>query len=42
MKNFSKFSVKHKEQSSGGVLLKDVLKNVVKLTEKTYLPESPF
>ena len=42
LKNFSKFSDKHKEQSSGGVLSKDVLKNFVKLTEKTSLPESPF
>ena len=42
LKNFSKFSDKHKEQSSGGVLSKDVLKNFVKFTEKTSLPESPF
>ena len=41
LKNFSKFSDKHKQQSSGGVLSKDVLKNFVKLTEKTSLPESP-
>ena len=34
LKNFSKFSDKHKEQSSGGVLSKDVLKNFVKFTEK--------
>ena len=42
LKNLSKFSDKHKEQSSGGVLLKDILKNFVKLTEKTSWPESPF
>ena len=42
LKNFSKFSDKHEEQLSGGVLSKDVLKNFVKLTEKTSLPESPF
>ena len=42
LKNFSKFSDKHKEQSSGGVLSKDALKNFVKLAEKTSLPESPF
>ena len=42
LKNFSKFSDKHKEQSFGGVLSKDVLKNFVKLTDKTSLPESPF
>ena len=34
LKNFSKFSDKHKEQSSGGVLSKDVVKNSVKFTEK--------
>ena len=34
LKNFSKFSDKHKEQSSGGVQLKDFLKNFVKFTEK--------
>ena len=34
LKNFSKFSDKHKEQSSGGVQSKDVLKNFVKFTEK--------
>ena len=39
LKNLSKFSAKHKEQSSGGVLSKDVLK---KFTKKTSLPESPF
>ena len=42
LKNFSKFSDKHKEQSSGGALSKDVLKNFVKLTEKTSLSEYPF
>ena len=42
LKNFSKFSDKHKEQSSRGVLSKDVLKNFVKLAEKTSLPEPPF
>ena len=34
LKNFSKFSEKHKEQSFGGVLSKDVHKNFVKYTEK--------
>ena len=34
LKNFSKFSDKHKEQSSGGVLSKDVLKNFEKLAKK--------
>ena len=34
LKNFSKFSNKFKEQSSGGVLSKDALKNFVKFTEK--------
>ena len=34
LKNFSKFSDKHKEQSSGSVPSKDILKNFVKLTEK--------
>ena len=34
LKNFSKFSDKHKEQSSGGVLSKDILKIFVKLSEK--------
>ena len=42
LKNLSKFSDKHKRQSSGGVLSKDVLKNFAKFTEKTSLPESPF
>ena len=37
LKNFSKFSDKHKEQSSGGVLSKDVLKNFAKVTEKNIL-----
>ena len=34
LKNYSKFSDKHKEHSSGGVQSKDVLKNSVKFTEK--------
>ena len=42
LKNFPKFLDKHKEQSSRGVLSKDVLKNFVKLAEKTSLPEPPF
>ena len=42
LKNLLKFSDKHKRQSSGGVLSKDVLKNFAKFTEKTSLPESPF
>ena len=40
--NFSKFSCKHKEESSGGVLSKDIVKNFVKFTEKACLLESPF
>ena len=35
LKNLSKFSDKHKRQSSGGVLSKDVLKNFAKFTEKS-------
>ena len=34
LKNFSKFTVKHKKQSSAGILSKDVYKNFAKLTEK--------
>ena len=34
LKNFSKLTLKHKNQSSGGVLSKDVLKNFAKFTEK--------
>ena len=34
LKNVSKFTDKHKKQSSGGVLSKDVLKNFAKFTEK--------
>ena len=34
LKNFSKFSDKHRQQSSRGVLSKDLLKDFVKLTEK--------
>ena len=33
LKNFSRFLDKHKKQSSGGVLSKDVLKNFVKFAE---------
>ena len=36
LKNFSKFSNKHKEQSSEGVLSKDVLKNFEKLTKNIF------
>ena len=42
LKNFSKFTGKHKKQSSGGFLSKDVLKKFAKFTEKTSLPESLF
>ena len=42
LKKFSKFSDKHKNQSFGGVLSKDALKNSAKFTEKMSLPESPF
>ena len=34
LKNFSKFTHEHKNQSSGGVLSKNVLKNFAKLTGK--------
>ena len=34
LKNFSKFTDKHKKQSSGGVLSKRVLKNFAKFTDK--------
>ena len=42
LKNFSKFSDKHKKQSFGGFLSKDVFKNFAKFTEKASLPASPF
>ena len=35
-KNFSRFTDKHKKQSSAGVLSKNVLKNFAKLTEKHF------
>ena len=38
LKNFSKFTDKHKKQLSGGFLSKDVLKKFAKFTEKTSLP----
>ena len=41
LRNFSKFTGKHKRQSSGGVLSKDVLKNYAKFIEK-YLYRSLF
>ena len=34
LKNFSKFTDKHKKHSSKGVLSKDVLENFAKFTEK--------
>ena len=34
LENFSKFKVRHKKRSSGGVLSKDVLENFAKLTDK--------
>ena len=34
LKNFSRFTYKHKKQSPGGVLSEDVLKNFAKFTEK--------
>ena len=34
LNHFSKFTDKHKKQSSGGLLSKDNLKNFAKLTEK--------
>ena len=42
LKNFSKFSDKHKKQPAGGALSKDVLRKFVKFTEKTSLRESNF
>ena len=42
LKNFSKHSDKHKKQSSGAILSKDILKNFGRFTEKTSLPESLF
>ena len=41
LSNFSKFSDKHKKQSSGGVLSKDVLKKFAKFTGK-HLCQSLF
>ena len=42
LKNFSKFSDKHKKQPSVSVLSKNVLQKFAKFTEKTSLSESPF
>ena len=42
LKNFSKSSAKHKEQSFGSVLAKDVLKIFVKFTEKTFFAGASF
>ena len=42
LKNFSNFSDKHKEQSSGGVLSKDALKIFVKFTEKSIIAGVTF
>ena len=42
LKNFSKFTDKHKTQSSGGVLTKDVLKNFAKFTDKHLCPSLFF
>ena len=39
--NFSKFTDKHKRQSSGGVLSRDVLENFAKFTDK-HICLSPF
>ena len=41
LKNFSKFSNKHKKESSGGVLSQDVLKDFANFTEKIS-PKSLF
>ena len=38
LKNFSKFTDKHKKQSSGGVLTKDVLKKFAKFTDRHLSP----
>ena len=42
LKNYSKFTDKHKTQSSAGARLKNVLKNFAKFTEKKSLSESLF
>ena len=42
LNKFSKFTDKHKKQSAGSVLLKDVLKNFAKFKRKTSFPESLF
>ena len=42
LNKFSKFTDKHKKQSPGSVLLKDVLKNFAKFKRKTSFPESLF
>ena len=42
LKNFSKFTDKHKKQSLAGVLSKDVLKHFTKFIEKTSLPQCLF
>ena len=42
LKNFSKFTEKHKTQSSGRVLGKDVLKNFATFTEILSFPEPHF
>ena len=42
LKNFLKFTDKHKKQSFGGVLTKDVLKHFAKFTDKRLCPSLFF
>ena len=42
LKNFSKFTDKHKKQSSGGLLTKDVHKNFTKFTDEHLSPSLFF
>ena len=42
LKNFSKFTDKHKKQSSGGLLTKDFHKNFTKFTDKHLSPSLFF
>ena len=42
LKNFSKFTDKHKKQSSGGLLTKYVHKNLTKFTDKHLSPSLFF
>ena len=42
LKNFSKFTDKHRKQSSGDILSKDVLKSFAKFTGKQFFVRSSF